>query len=167
MLQDKKERNDNVITKDGSKIFPMPDNDLFAHKEKKWRQILPDSYKEFLMENNGGVPVQNTFVSNSREYMIERFLCILKSPRDSELGMYDISVVVTQIEERLTDNEDLLGVEILPIAAIFAGDFVCLNFKDSKSNPSVCVWSHEESGEFEPTLYKIADNFSNFLEVLK
>lgn len=52
------------------------------------------------------------------------------------------------------------------IGSIFAGDFVCLDFRRNKENPSVCVWSHEESGEFEPVLYKVADNFTEFLESL-
>lgn len=156
-----------MIVKKDSIINPMPEDDLFVYKEKKWRQTLPKSYKEFLMNNNGGIPQKNTFECNTRVYLVERFLCILKSPRDSELGMYDISVIVTQIEERLTDNEDLLGVEILPIAALFAGNFVCLNFRENRIEPSVCMWSHEESGEFEPTLYKIADDFSAFLKLLK
>lgn len=57
--------------------------------------------------------------------------------------MYDIDVTLTQIEDRLTDIEDLIGIDILPVAFLFAGDFVCLDYRDNRENPSVCVWNHE------------------------
>ncbi len=55
---------------------------------------------------------------------------------------------------------------ILPIAELFAGDYICLDFKENKDNPSVCVWDHEESGELEPVTYKVADTFSEFVAML-
>ena len=72
----------------------------------------------------------------------------------------------SQIGERLTDNEDLIGVEVLPIAELFAGDYVCLDYRKSKEKPSICVWSHEESEDFAPVTYKVADTFSEFVEML-
>lgn len=90
----------------------------------------------------------------------------MENYKDSQLGWYDISVVISQIEERLTDNLDLIGVEVLPIAELFAGDYVCLDYRTNKNAPSVCVWSHEKSGEFEPVTYKVADTFAEFIEML-
>ncbi len=54
----------------------------------------------------------------------------------------------------------------MPISSVFAGDFVCLDFRIDKNNPSVCIWSYEESGEFEPVTYNVADSFTEFLEIL-
>lgn len=85
---------------------------------------------------------------------------------DVKSGWYDISVVESQIGERLTDNEDLIGIEVLPIAELFVGDYVCLDFRKGIEYPSVCVWSHEESGEFDPITYRIADSFSEFIDML-
>lgn len=68
------------------------------------------------------------------------------------MGQYDISnisVVLTQIDERLTDNPDTLGGELIPIAILFAGDFVCLDYRKS-SKPSICIWFHEKSEVFAP-----------------
>lgn len=48
--------------------------------------------------------------------MIVSFLCILENTEQNKLGFYDIDVVLSQIEERPTDNEDLAGCELLPIA---------------------------------------------------
>lgn len=70
------------------------------------------------------------------------------------------------IDERLIDDEDLIGVNIIPIAALFSGDFVCLDFRENKSSPNVCVWFHEESGVFSPSVEKISSNFTEFLNQL-
>lgn len=148
-------------------VRPLPSEELIKKHENFWRLQLPGSFLDFIKVYNGAEVEGAIFECNNRSYAIERFLCILDDIENSPKGIYDIDVVFSQIEERLTDNEDLLGAEVLPIASIFAGDFVCLDFRENKKNPLVCVWSHEESGEFEPVLYKIAANFSGFLEVLQ
>ncbi|ROR31752.1 SUKH superfamily protein [Mobilisporobacter senegalensis] len=147
-------------------IYPLPDIELLTEKEKKWRLTLPDSYKEFISHYNGGVPIQNSFIYNSKSYAITRFLCVLKNVKEEKFGWCDISVIESQIGERLTSNEDLVGIEVLPIAELFTGDYLCLDFRVNKLNPSVCIWDHEESGEFEPITYWIADSFDNFMKIL-
>lgn len=64
------------------------------------------------------------------------------------------------------NNPDLVGDELIPIASFFAGDYVCLDFTDNRDEPSICVWNHENSGEFEPVTYKVANTFAEFLEML-
>ena len=132
-------------------VHPLPTDELFKRKEKFWRVKLPNDFINFLKENNGG----------------ERFLCLLKTPCDNTFGMYDIDVTLTQLEERLTDNEDLIGVDILPIAVLFAGDFICLDFREDIENPNVVVWNHEESAELEPITYFVANTFSEFISKLE
>ncbi|MCU9589733.1 SMI1/KNR4 family protein, partial [Bacillus velezensis] len=97
---------------------------------------------------------------------IDRFLCILKVTGENELEWYDIGATMSQLDERIIEDEDLIGVEILPIAVLFAGDFVCLDYRSNRNEPAVCVWSHEESGEFAPVTYPVANNFAEFLEML-
>lgn len=128
---------------------------------------FPDSYIDFIKKYNVGVPLTNEFLCNKHFYAIDRFLGFVNEYKTSPLGNYDIAVVLSQIDTRLTDNPDLNGDELIPIASLFAGDYVCLDFKDNKENPSICIWSHEESGEFEPVTYKVADTFSEFLDMLK
>ena len=147
-------------------VKPLPSEELIKKHESFWRLKLPDTFLDFIKMYNGVEVEGATFVCENRSYVIERFLCILDDIENNPQGIYDIDVVISQIEERLTDNEDLLGTEVLPIASLFAGDFVCLDFRENKESPSVCVWSHEESGEFEPLFYKIVDNFTEFLEIL-
>ncbi|MCU7744059.1 SMI1/KNR4 family protein [Priestia sp. YIM B13446] len=147
-------------------VKPLPSAGLIKKHEKFWRLTLPNSFLNFIKENNGVKVEEATFECNNRGYALERFLCIVDDIENHPKGIYDIDVVFSQIGERLTDNEDLLGAEVLPIASVFAGDFVCLDFRTDKNNPSVCIWSHEESGEFEPVTYNVADNFTEFLNGL-
>lgn len=102
----------------------------------------------------------------SHSYVLIRFLCILEVPENTEAGAFDIDVTWTQLEDRLTDDGDLLGVTLLPIAMLFAGEFVCLDYRGSRDNPSVCVWDHENFAELEPTTYPVADTFKEFLAML-
>ncbi|WP_405101024.1 SMI1/KNR4 family protein [Oceanobacillus sp. FSL H7-0719] len=147
--------------------LPLPTDELFERKEKFWRVKLPKDFVEFMKGNNGGRPIDGEFKCNNHEYAIDRFLCLLKTPRDNALGMYDIDVTLTQLEDRLTDNEELIGADILPIAVLFAGDFVCLDFRNNRENPIVVVWNHEESAELEPITYFVADTFSEFISEVK
>lgn len=147
-------------------VFPLPEEDLLHKREQRWHVTLPEDYRNFLTKYNGGVPNEKSVVCNNHSYAVTRFLCVLEHYKDSQFGWYDISVVVSQIEERLTDNLDLIGVEVLPIAELFAGDYVCLDYRADKNNPSICVWSHEESDEFDPVTYKVADSFTDFIAML-
>lgn len=137
------------------------------HKVEQYSKIVfPDSYIHFIKEYNIGVPITNEFVVNNHPYVIERFLGFINEYKTSSLGDYDIAVVLSQIDTRLTDNPDLIGDELIPIASLFAGDYVCLDFRDNNKNPSICIWDHEESDEFSPVTYKVANTFSEFLEML-
>ncbi|MCY8959219.1 SMI1/KNR4 family protein [Bacillus atrophaeus] len=152
--------------KENSIINPLPTDELLDEKERKWRITLPQSYKIFIKQNSGGIPLESQFLCNGHNYAIDRFLCILKVTGENELEWYDIGATMSQLDERIIDDEDLVGVEILPIAVLFAGDFICLDYRSNKDEPSVCVWSHEESGEFAPVTYQVANNFAEFLEML-
>ncbi|MCR5295233.1 MAG: SMI1/KNR4 family protein [Lachnospiraceae bacterium] len=150
---------------EGSVIFPLPDEAELKKREKRWHRTLPPACRAFLMKYNGAVPKDGSFFCHGRTYCITRFLCVLASVADSPLGQYDISVVESQIGERLTANEDLVGVEILPIAELFGGDYVCLDYREGRSEPVVCVWSHEESGEFDPVTYEAAGSFEGVISL--
>lgn len=156
-----------MTIQNNSIVQPVPSAELLAEKERKWRLVLPIDYKEFIVNYNGGIPNEKEFECNKHNYAITRFLCILKNVQGTQHGWYDISVVESQIGERLTDNEELIGVEVLPIAELFARDYVCLDYRENKETPNICIWSYEKSGEFEPVTYKVADTFTDFVAMLK
>lgn len=128
---------------------------------------FPGSYVDFIQKYNAGVPIKNEFLCNNHFYAIDRFLGFISDYETSPLGDYDIGVVLSQVDTLLTDDPDLVGDEMIPIVELFAGDLVCLDYRDNKENPSVCVWDHEESDEFDPVTYHVADSFSEFIEMLR
>ena len=128
---------------------------------------FPDSYVDFIKKYNVGVPINNQFLCNKHFYAIERFLGFINEYKTSPFGNFDIAVVLSQIDTRLTDNPNLIGDELIPIASLFAGDYVCLDYRKSKKNSSICVWNHEESEDFAPVTYPVANNFSEFIEMLE
>ena len=147
-------------------IYPLPTDALLQEREVAWRVKLPDDYKELIMRKNGFRLSKNLYSVTNRSFLIERFLCILENTKDNPLGMYDIDVVMSQLDERLFVHEDILGFELIPIAALFGGDFVCLNYVEDSEKPSICIWYHEESYELEPAIEFLANNFTEFLAIL-
>lgn len=147
-------------------IYPLPTDALLQEREVAWRVKLPDDYKEFIMRKNGFRLSKNLYSVTNRSFLIERFLCILENTKDNPLGMYDIDVVMSQLDERLFVHEDILGFELIPIAALFGGDFVCLNYVEDSEKPSICIWYHEESYELEPAIEFLANKFTEFLAML-
>lgn len=148
-------------------VFPLPTDELLNVVERSLRVSFPKTYRFFIKENNGVVPVTNVFSFNHHEYIIEKFLCILNDIESDPInGWYDIEVIITQIGDRLTDNEDLVGMNVVPIAALFSGDLICLDFRETEE-PTIVIWFHEESEEFSPMTQKVASNISEFFETLK
>lgn len=142
-----------------------PDEERLSKIEKTWGVRLPEEIRKSLMKDNGGVPDKRNFQCGKRTRMIERFLCIKEKNTEENYAWYDINVVLSQVEERIISDPDLVGYEIIPIAALFAGDYLCLDYRESDT-PSVCVWLHEESEEWEPVTEKIAESFSDFMDML-
>lgn len=113
------------------------------------------------------MPANNEFFCNNNTYVVERFLGFINDVKSSPLENYDIAVVLSQIDTRLTDNPELVGDELIPIASLYAGNYVCLDYRQDKENPSICVWNHEESDEFSPMTYHVANSFLDFIELLR
>ena len=148
-------------------IYPLPTDALLQEREVAWRVKLPDDYKEFIKRKNDFCPSKNLFSLTNRSFLIERFLSILENTKDNPLGMYDIDVVMSELDERLFVHEDILGFELIPIVALYGGDFLCLNYLEDTENPSICIWYHEESYELEPAIELVAINFTEFLVMLQ
>ncbi|MCP1422288.1 SMI1/KNR4 family protein [Paenibacillus xylanexedens] len=146
-------------TRAKSIIYPLPTDQVLSKEEGFWRVVLPSDYKEFVKINNRGIPERCSFSCNSHNYLITRFLCILEDPTDNGFGIFDIDATKSQLDERLIDDEDLIGVSLLPVAVLFSGDFICLDFRESRNSPNVCVWDHANSGEFDPVSYFLAESF--------
>ncbi len=146
-------------------VLPLPSDEVIEDQERLWRIKLPDDFKEFMQKYNGASIKETTFFSVI-EYRFTRFLCILEEVRDREDGWSDISVIESMICTRLTDDRNLIGIEVLPFGELFNQDYICLDFRENPENPTVCLWVNDESGEFEPVIYFVADNFTAFTDML-
>ncbi len=151
---------------ENSIIHPLPGDELIAKEEQCWKVKIPNDYRNFISKNNGCVPVENTFMFGDDKYVIERFLCILADTENHEMGTYDIDVNLTMLDARLITDEELVGAELVPIAALFGGDFVCLDYYEDRENPQISIWYNEESEDLAPSTNTIANSFEEFLNML-
>lgn len=119
---------------------------------------FPQDYVGFLRDTNGGIPLNKYFSLEKNVKVVERFLSIVDGYRENPLGMYDVEVVWSQIEDRLDDS-------LVPFASLFAGDFLCFLFREN-SEPEVVIWDHERSRENMPFLLSVAPSFSSFARML-
>lgn len=153
------------IDKD-SIVYPLPTNQLINSLEKFWRVKLPKDYKEFLQKYNGVTPITNVFSFNGRKYLIDCFLCLLEKPAmDDVNGDYDIRVVLSPKSTRMNDDGEIFGTEVLPIAKLAGDDYICLDYR-KKRKVTVAIWYGGESDDFRPVLRKIANSFSDFLNMI-
>jgi SMI1-KNR4 cell-wall len=153
-----------IPIKPGSAL-PPPGDAIVAHFEKVHRVRLPESFVHLLRVANGAVPLRPRVESSQRQRHIERFLCLLDD-LERPHAAYDIGVVLTQLDGRLGDDEEEIGSSIIPFAVLFAGDFLCLDYRDDPDAPNVCIWFHEESTEFHPVVETIAPSFDAFLAMM-
>lgn len=155
-----------MTQKEQSIIYPLPTDALLQEREVAWRVKLPDDYKEFIKNENGLIPSKRYFHFGNNEKVIDRFLAILAISGEKAEEAYDIGVVSTQLEGRIVFDEDSVGMQLIPIVALYGGDFLCLNYLEDAENPSICIWYHEESYELEPAIELVAINFTEFLAML-
>ncbi|TCI04926.1 SMI1/KNR4 family protein [Corallincola luteus] len=148
-------------------ILPPPSAKRVKEFESFHRVKLPMEFIDFINSSNGGRPNKLVIEADSEDRLIEQFLCLLDDPRNEAVhGQYEISVVIAQIEDRLTDDEEQIGTTLIPFAAIFGGDFLCMDFRQQKDDPSIVLWDHNESDELEPVTYSVADSMGAFLSML-
>jgi hypothetical protein len=150
----------------GTALVP-PTDDLIRWFETTYRVKLPGDYIAALKGGNGAVPTRREFRQGRRERMIERMLCLTPEPQNDQVnGWYDLTVVISQLDARLIDDENLVGMNVIPIAMLFAGDFVCLDFRRTPASPVVAVWDHEQSRDLHPVLEPVAPSFTAFDNLL-
>lgn len=136
--------------------------------ESFYKIKLPESFLRFFENHHGAIPEKFIININGQDRVIERFLCLLENPSNEAIqGQYDIGVVITQIEDRLTDDEDMIGANIIPFASVFGGDFLCMDFRGSSEDPAIVLWDHNESDELEPITYTVNNTASGFFVDLR
>jgi hypothetical protein len=119
---------------------------------------LPEEYRQFLMQHNGGKPEPSVFRVDidgfPNEDRITCFLCLSDTEHDS-LSRY------------LKKYRDRIPVNLLPIALPLAVDLVCLSISGDDYG-TVYFWDHNwESDELDYTnVHFIAHSFNELLNNL-
>lgn len=142
------------------KIEEIVTDEVLAYREKNWRRKLPDSFKNFMKNNNGGIPDKKIMILDKWE--IEKFLCIVPKISESKNGQFDISAVITKYDEFMVLNGDTLGYDLIPFAQLNHDSLLCLCYIEKE--PSIVVWQLEGSKQFQPNYIKAYDSFDDFLK---
>lgn len=152
---------------DPASIIPAPPPGHLEAVEDYYGIELPDDYKRFVKSHNGAIPRTARFDVNGLERMVERFLPVLQDAEDHPLGWLELEVVASQLDSRLADDPDGENINLIPIAALFAGNFVVLDYRASPTNPTIGFWDHEASEDFAPAVTTVAKTFDEFLSILR
>ena len=131
--------------------------------EAHFELTLPADYRAFLLDTNGGLPVNDRFTYQGRS-----------GPKQAELlGLYSVG------RDGLVDGSfnDLVGVNLerprgLPAGCLFIGEGeTSLNFGKvvlaCAGEDAGKVFYRPDTDDDKPTLYDVADSFAAFLDRLK
>jgi len=131
---------------------------------------LPASFPKFLERYQGAKPVDGEFdiTSTGDTHYLEQFLVCVDRTSHPKFFWADIGVVYSQADERLT-FEDAAGdlIVFVPFAALFTGDLLVLDYRESDTEPRVGVWFHERSRPYVPYVEDVAESFDAFLNQIE
>jgi SMI1-KNR4 cell-wall len=137
------------------------DDNKLDQAESVFGGKLPQSYREFLKENNGGRPTSSQFHFVSNE----------GTPEDSTIqyffALYDGRT--GSLYNKMEVYRNRVPAGHLPIACDPFGNLILIPIMDER-DVAVYFWDHENESDREPTFANvslIADSFINFIKSLK
>lgn len=131
--------------------------------ERRINSPLPDDYKNFLMQHNGGIPHPDEFCyseNSQRQYAtVHYFLAVHDGSYDS---IYYCIYMFKEREERVPPN-------LLPIARDPGGNLICISVS-GEDGGKIYFWEHEEEADLAKgeiadyrNVYFIANSFTDFI----
>jgi cell wall assembly regulator SMI1 len=141
---------------------PVPPAELEAAQQRlaELGHPIPPSYRSFLTEHDGGVPVKDRFSfeheDRTMHEVVQTFLGV--APPTSRHGMNLVDIVGLR---------EAFPKGVVPIADDPFGNHICLDGRDGRDGP-VYFWDHEYEGEEADfaNLYLIAPDLRTFLSLL-
>lgn len=129
-----------------------------ARLEQVVARPLPDTYRRFLLVNNGGIPCQNVVVE------IEG---LVGTPTDLQV-LFGINRLIESSDlfwniQVMSDR--LAGKALLPIGCDSTGCLFCLSLSDD--HYGVILFWDWNFGDLEGKLYPVARDFTAFLNKLR
>jgi hypothetical protein len=153
-MRNNKRRKEMKMTKIISPYRKLTLNDI-EEFERRNNVILPNKYKRFMLENNGGKPEPHIFkISDEQgESGVTSFYTIDDGPRYDQLERY-IDIYI-----------DRLPRGFIPIGDDPGGNLICLGINE-EFHDRVYFWDHEEENGDMSNMYFLANNIFDFINDL-
>lgn len=123
--------------------------------EKDFRCVLPNEYRTFLEQNNGGMPSLHDFKVNGEYFCDIGWFFGVRG----YLATHDIKTENIEARELMPDSYLAIGVS-------YGGNLICLCI-DNTDYGAVYCWDHELANYDGPAsddcMLKISDTFGEFL----
>ncbi len=116
---------------------------------------FPDDYRQFLMVNGGGSPVETDFVIDEPRGPFDASVGIFLHAGSGEYG---IAPTLKNLESRRVSG-------LVPVAESGGGDFVCLDYREGLT-PSISYWHHGRYG-LNDEVVAVSRTFAEFLNLLQ
>ena len=126
----------------GQKLHSI--EELFAF-EKQYKIKFPDEYKEIVTANDGASPVPQNFLVAGTERVFNYLVKV------SDLQTMFVNIC----------REYSCGKKLVPFADDPAGNYICFDYSDNKTSPTV-VFFELDRGQ----CFKIAEDFTEFINSL-
>lgn len=137
-----------------SNSYPKVSKEQINRFERESCLSLPEDYKKFILENNGGEPdldcIDIPDWDGSRT-ALSKFFGIETNNADD-------------LKQILTNVVDILPKKYLPFAEDSGGNLFCLDLSRGKTNGKIIFWDHHAS--VTESIYNVCDNFKEFISKL-
>jgi hypothetical protein len=138
------------------------DNDITISKieemEKKIQCKIPESYKEFILKNNGGHPTPDMFVCNENQGK--------NLANDRTMDVAYIGYFIP-IESAVSFYSSGYFDGLIPITDAEGGQYICISLNKENYGEIVYFIPEDSTNEENSHLYHLADNFDEFLAGIK
>jgi hypothetical protein len=134
------------------------DSKIILLLEKKIGTKLPEDYRLFLLENDGGAPMSDGIPVPQHAEKVMTVQILFGFNRDIESSCIEWNMYI--FRERIPDN-------LMPIGSSDSGDLYLINLSGDDYG-KIYFWDHEdECGKnCWDNIYFVASSFSEFLEKL-
>lgn len=111
--------------------------DFINEVEKKLMLSFPKELRELILKYNHGTPEPNTFDTKN-----------LKGISFGELLDFNLDSQ-SNILEHYSWIQDKLPPNVIPFSVGAGGDYLCYDFRISKTKPEIVYWNHEQISQIE------------------
>jgi hypothetical protein len=155
-----------------SRRFEMTDNARLSQFEAQHGFRFPSDYRDFLLKHNGGMPVNNRFISKyfgpQNTFVVRRILPLADKEK---VGFENLESVLTT----LTVEQRRIPAGMVPIASDGFGNLFLIAVSHADTG-KIFFWDHEREADPDDdevlahpprNLSLVADTFTEFLVSLK